>query len=62
MKLYELAQGDHFKLAGDDNSPIYRFYKVDGMYSICYNKHGKIVHLAAYAPVLLVKGGFDEGS
>jgi len=52
MKLYELEKGDTFRLAEDDDSPIFTFEKVDGMYSRCFTVSGDLIHLAAYAPVI----------
>lgn len=61
MKLYSLDEGDYFKLAGDPDSPVFRFYKIDGMYGICYTKKGEILHFVGTAPVIRVEGGFDGG-
>ena len=54
MKLYELEKGDSFTLAGEDDSPVFTFDHVDGMYSVCWLA-GSIVHLGASAPVLKVE-------
>jgi hypothetical protein len=51
MKLYDLSPGDNFILAGDDDSPVFRFERLDGMYSICW-LGDSIVHLAAFTPVI----------
>jgi len=52
MKLHELEKGDTFRLAEDNDSPVFTFEKVDGMYSRCFTVSGDLIHLAAYAPVI----------
>lgn len=59
MKLFNLEKGDKFKLAGDDNSPVFEFDHLDGMYSVCYTRDNrKIWNFAGYTPVIRVK---EEG-
>lgn len=59
MKLYNLDRGDKFKLAGDDNSPVFEFDHLDGMYSVCYSldpyDYRDIIHFAGFTPVIRVK-------
>jgi len=52
MKLYELEKGDTFRLEEDNDSPLFTFEKVDGMYSRCFTVAGDLIHLAAYALVI----------
>lgn len=56
MKLYELHKNDNFMLLDDDTMQVFTFSKVDGMYSVCFNSDGEIVHIKAYADVVLVVG------
>lgn len=56
MKLYDLDRGDKFKLAGDDNSPVFTLETLDGMYSICHmEKDLHPYHFAGYTPVIRVE-------
>ena len=62
MKLYELTKGDKFIVVFDGeqgvvvkSDEVFTFFKIDGMYSICYDQEGNIVHWAAYTSVELVK-------
>jgi len=56
MKLYELSRNDLFRIdqEGCEDMPPLKFDHVDGMYSVCYNEEGQIVHVAAWTPVVKV--------
>lgn len=58
-KLYELPRDVRVRL--EDGMELH-FYTVDGMYSLCKNDDGGIVHLAAWTEVELVKEQEDEQS
>jgi len=62
MKLYECSQGDRVIINDPDtNTPpahrqlydteVLTFYKIDGMYSLCRDNDGNIVHPAAWTEV-----------
>lgn len=59
MKLYELKRGQSFKiidgLTGETFPDVYEFHKIDGMYSICLNVDGEIIHVVAYAKVIVIE-------
>ena len=53
-KLYELNKGDKFIVVFEDeqgvvakSEEVFTFFKIDGAYSICYDRDGNIVHWAA---------------
>lgn len=50
MKLYEIPRNSYIKV-GDE---VFHFHHVDGMYSVCYNKDMKVVHLNASTEVEIV--------
>jgi hypothetical protein len=60
-KLYELDFNQKFILVEDTETPpgatpaergeVYTFRKIDGMYSICWDRHRNVVHLAAWSEV-----------
>jgi len=64
MKLYELSSKCTVKLLQPCGVPpggkplavgdIVKFQKVDGMYSLCYDKDGNIVHPQAWTEVEIV--------
>ena len=61
MKLYECKRNTWVRVIGDIMVPpaapdiasdeIVMFHHIDGMYSLCNDKDGNIVHLAAWAEV-----------
>ena len=61
MKLYQCNNRITVRLLENVDGPpahrnfkkgeVYKFIKVDGMYSLCYDEHGKIVHLPAWTEV-----------
>lgn len=65
MKLYEAPCKSHIRLLEDVEGPVsawkpnegeeYIFNHIDGMYSLCYDMDGKIIHIPAWAEVELVK-------
>lgn len=54
MKLYDVPAGARIKVIGSDEE-VYKFYNLDGMFSYCTNKEGKVVHLEAWTDVEIVK-------
>ena len=65
MKLYELKQGDKFKLLEEAYIPpdakegnaegVYKLKNIDGMYSFCWGPDKEIYHFAAWTEVEQVK-------
>jgi len=65
MKLYNCKKGDKVRLYQDALIPpahrplllgeVLSFDHVDGMYSLCKDKEGNIVHPAAWSEVEIVK-------
>lgn len=51
MKLYQLVRGSSFRIFDEYPVRVYKFARVDGMYSICYDMGGNVVHIAAYTDV-----------
>jgi hypothetical protein len=51
LKLYELPRNTKFKIVGDTSNTILRLERIDGMFSVCWDEHGEIVHIAASAEV-----------
>ena len=47
VKLYDVPRGSKIKFFDE----VLTFHHLDGMYSLCTDKDGKFVHIAAYAPV-----------
>jgi hypothetical protein len=54
MKLYELPRKEQRVRCLEDDQ-IYTFYHVDGMYSLCKNFKGDVVHLAAWSEVEILE-------
>lgn len=65
MKLYELKKGAKFRVLADSKVPpahraleegeVFTFNHIDGMYSLCFDKNGGMVHVVAWAEVEEVK-------
>ena len=62
MKLYELPRGSFFKLLEENpyippdsndysTDDIFKFIKIDGMYSLCFDEHEIPHHFAAWTEV-----------
>jgi len=51
MKLYDLPRNTLFKIVGDKSNTILRLERIDGMFSVCWDEHGEVVHIAASAEV-----------
>ena len=47
VKLYDVPKGSKIKFFDE----VLTFHHLDGRYSLCTDKDGKYVHIAAYAPV-----------
>ena len=47
VKLYDVPRGSKIKFFDE----VLTFHHLDGMYSVCTNKDGEIVHLACFSPV-----------
>ena len=52
MKLYEVPRRTHVRIPGTDET--YFFERIDGMYSLCRNQTGQVVHLIATLEVEIV--------
>ena len=46
---------DSFTILDDPNQGIFLFKKIDGMYSVCYDKDEQLIHLAAWTEVQIVR-------
>lgn len=65
MKLYELKRGTKFRILADSKTPpahreleegeVFTFNHIDGMYSLCFDKNGGMVHVVAWTEVEEVK-------
>jgi hypothetical protein len=51
LKLYDLPRNALFKIVGDTSNTILRLERVDGMFSVYWDEHGEVVHIAASAEV-----------
>ena len=64
MKLYDVPDNTYVRLLEDNNPPpaglesksgeIIKFLHIDGMYSLCKDSEGNIVHLKAWTEVEIV--------
>lgn len=57
MVLYELPRGSYFKanvgtLLEHDRQTVYQLDHLDGMYSLCFNPEGGIIHWSIGTPVI----------
>ncbi len=73
MKLHEVKRGSLIRLLPEpveegmiihppchrefDNEEQLEFKHIDGMYSLCYDNAGSIVHLVAWAEVEVIRDG-----
>jgi len=60
MKLYELPRNSYFtvdsgKILETGDEPIYMLEHLDGMYSVCYDEQGKVIHWHVGTPVTKVE-------
>lgn len=55
IRLYELQKGSIIVI---DNEELV-FDHVDGAYSYCINKDGKVVHLSAYTPLIKIDNFYE---
>lgn len=64
-KLYDVPRDSYIKIARTDdmnpnekNNPVFdtvfHFHHVDGMYSLCKDKVGDILHISAFTDVIVV--------
>lgn len=62
MKLFECKENSWVRIMGEDlmvppaapileKEQIIKFHHIDGMYSLCHDVEGNIVHLVAWAEV-----------
>ena len=61
MKLYQVPRNTKVRLKSTESGPpasidpevgeVYSFKHVDGMYSLCYDSEGHMVHLPAWSEV-----------
>ena len=56
MKLYEVPNKSHVKIVGDDSGEVFLFDHPDGMYSVCFDKAGTLVHIYIMQEVEIVEG------
>jgi hypothetical protein len=56
VKLYEVPNKSHVKIVGDENGEVFLFDHPDGMYSVCFDKAGTLVHIYIMQEVEIVKG------
>lgn len=54
MKLYKCKRQSYIKIVHDSSENIYFFDHLDGMYSYCKAKDGRLLHIAAYTDVEIV--------
>jgi len=47
MKLYNLPQESYFTADHDEYKEVFFFKHIDGMYSYCLDKEGKVIHFDA---------------
>jgi hypothetical protein len=59
MKLYDVPRNSKILV---DPYGIIDFHHIDGMYSYCVDKHGNVVHLAAWMEVDVIEGGTCQPS
>ena len=57
MKLYNVPPRSYILL--NSSLPLY-FRKVDGMYSLCYDKHNRLIHLSALSEVEILDSKPDD--
>lgn len=68
MKLYDIPRGRLIKILEDNpeipsaaaelkKNEILFFDHIDGMYSLCKDKNGNVVHLAAWTEVEIMEKG-----
>ena len=59
QKLYDLQKGQLFKIYDVENDflipYIYKFMKIDGIYCLCLDEIGNIVHIKAYTSVVMIE-------
>lgn len=65
MKLYDVPRNSKVRLKSTESGPpasitpeveeVYDFKHCDGMYSLCYDHVGHMVHLPAWAEVEVIK-------
>lgn len=51
MKLYDVPRNTWVKSIEPDNTDVFKFHHIDGMYSFCNDKEGNICHYAAWMEV-----------
>ena len=52
MKLYELPAKSNFKVVDAYPNEVFFLEHLDGMYSVCYNSQGDLIHLSIGTPVI----------
>lgn len=65
MELHKVPNNTKVKLLEDPKTPpasqglevnmVLEFKHIDGMYSLCYTKHGEMVHPAAWTEVEIIE-------
>ena len=65
MKLYELRRRSYFVIVGDEDRETFFFEHTDGMYSVCFDPNGDMIHLSVMTEVEDVttpEDGYDDES
>ena len=57
MKLYDVPRNSKIRIWNEDQTAYedLDFHHVDGMYSLCFNKDGHPVHIAAWTEVEVIE-------
>ena len=58
MKLYQVPRNTLVKLV--ETGEVFKFHHIDGMYSLCHDKDGNVVHLEAWVEVAWTDGKGKE--
>jgi len=56
MKLYEVPNKTHVKIVGDETGEVFLFDHPDGMYSVCTDSKGNLVHIYIMQEVEIAEG------
>ena len=60
MKLYELKRLSCFNIVGDADKGLYYLHHVDGMFSVCFDPTGELIHLSVMTEVVAVTTSEEE--
>ena len=59
VKLYDVPRNSFVRVIGDRSKTVLLFHHIDGMYSLCEDRTGRVCHIPAWANVKIVTG-FDS--